>query len=108
MSPGLYAYPDDPRPAVREVAARYKERFGIDINYLGEACYAGAVCVIEALQRAGRDLNGDLVPAQYGADPGLAGYARRAAADHYGDGSPCLDTVVPVGGEADSMDAGGE
>jgi branched-chain amino acid transport system substrate-binding protein len=59
MSPGLYAYPDDPRPAVREVAARYKQRFGIDINYLGEAGYAGAVCLIEALQRAGRDLNGD-------------------------------------------------
>ncbi len=59
MSPGLYAYPDDPRPAVREVAARYKQRFGIDINYLGEAGYAGAICVIEALQRAGRDLNGD-------------------------------------------------
>ena len=59
MSPGLYAYPDDPRPAARDVAARYKKRFGIDINYLGEAGYAGAVCVIEALQRAGRDLNGD-------------------------------------------------
>jgi branched-chain amino acid transport system substrate-binding protein len=59
MSPGLYAYPDDPRPAVREVAARYKQRFGMDINYLGEAGYAGAICLIEALQRAGRDLNGD-------------------------------------------------
>ena len=59
MSPGLIAYPDDPRPAVREVLARYKQRFGIDINYLGEAAYAAASCTIEALQRAGRDLNLD-------------------------------------------------
>ena len=59
MSPGVYAYPDDPRPAVREITARYKQRFGIDINYLGEAGYAAAVCLIEVLQRAGRDLNLD-------------------------------------------------
>ena len=59
MSPGIYAYPDDPRPAVQEVAARYKQRFGIDINYLGEAGYAAAACLIEVLQRAGRDLSLD-------------------------------------------------
>jgi branched-chain amino acid transport system substrate-binding protein len=56
MSPGLYAYPDDPRPAVRDVAARYRQRFGIDINYLGEAGYAAAACLIDVLQRAGREL----------------------------------------------------
>jgi branched-chain amino acid transport system substrate-binding protein len=59
MSPGLYAYSDDPRPAVQEVTQRYKQRFGIDINYLGEAGYAAAVCLIEVLQRAGSDLTGD-------------------------------------------------
>jgi branched-chain amino acid transport system substrate-binding protein len=59
MSPGLYAYPDDSRSAVRDVTARYKQRFGIEINYLGEAGYAGASCLIDALQRAGRDLNLD-------------------------------------------------
>jgi len=59
MSPGLYAYSDDPRPAVRDVGTRYKQRFGIEINYLGEAGYAGAMCLIDALQRAGRDLNLD-------------------------------------------------
>ena len=59
MSPGVYAYPDDPRPAVQEVAARYKKRFGIDINYLGEAGYASASLLIDVLQRAGRDLNMD-------------------------------------------------
>jgi len=59
MSPGIYAYPDDPRPAVREVTARYKQRYGIDINYLGEAGYAAATCLVDVLQRAGRDLNLD-------------------------------------------------
>jgi branched-chain amino acid transport system substrate-binding protein len=57
MSPGVYAYPDDPRPAVKEFTARYKQRFGIDVNYLGEAGFAAASCLIEVLQRAGRDLN---------------------------------------------------
>ncbi len=57
MSPGVYAYPDDPRPAVREFGTKYKQKFGIDVNYLGEAGYAGASCLIEVLQRAGRDLN---------------------------------------------------
>ena len=59
MSPGVYAYPDDPRPAVQEVAARYKKLFGLDINYLGEAGYASAYLVIDVLQRAGRDLTLD-------------------------------------------------
>jgi branched-chain amino acid transport system substrate-binding protein len=59
MSPGVYAYPDDPRPAVREVGARYKQKFGLDINYLGEAGYAAASLVIDVLQRAGRDLTLD-------------------------------------------------
>jgi ABC-type branched-subunit amino acid transport system substrate-binding protein len=59
MSPGIYAYPDDPRPAVREITARYKQRYGIDINYLGEAGYAAATCLIDVLQRAGRQLNLD-------------------------------------------------
>ena len=59
MSPGLYAYPDDPRPAVRQVLTEYKKRFGVDINYLGEAAYAASSCTIAALQRAGRDLNLD-------------------------------------------------
>ena len=27
MSPGLYAYPDDPRPAVQDVGARYRKKF---------------------------------------------------------------------------------
>jgi len=59
MSPGLYAYPDDPRPAVRAVAEKYKKAYGFEINYLGEAAYAGADFIIDALKRAGRDLTLD-------------------------------------------------
>ena len=59
MSPGLYAYPDDPRPAVREFTARYRQRFGLNINYIGEAGYAAATFLIDVLQRVGRDLTLD-------------------------------------------------
>jgi branched-chain amino acid transport system substrate-binding protein len=59
MSPGVYAYPDDPRPAVRAFGTRYKQRFGIDVNYLGEAGYAAASLLIDVLQRAGRGLTLD-------------------------------------------------
>jgi branched-chain amino acid transport system substrate-binding protein len=59
MSPGLYAYPDDPRPAIQEVGSRYRKKFGIDINYLGEAGWSAAACVIDVLERAGRDLTLD-------------------------------------------------
>jgi branched-chain amino acid transport system substrate-binding protein len=59
MSPGVYAYPDDPRPAVREFGTKYKQKFGIDVNYLGEAGYAAATLLTEVLQRAGRDLTLD-------------------------------------------------
>jgi hypothetical protein len=59
MSPGLYAYPDDPRPAVQEVGGQYRKRFGIDINYLGEAGWSAATCMIDVLQRASRDLTLD-------------------------------------------------
>ena len=38
MSPALYRYPDDPRPGVANITARYKQRYGIDINYLGDLC----------------------------------------------------------------------
>jgi branched-chain amino acid transport system substrate-binding protein len=59
MTPALYAYPDDPRPAVHELAARYKARYGFDINFLGETGYTSAQIVLEALKRAGRNLNVD-------------------------------------------------
>jgi len=59
MTPSMYAYPDDPRPAVREVMQQYKARYGVDFNYLGECGYTSAQIVLEALQRAGRELTVD-------------------------------------------------
>ena len=56
MTPSMYAYPDDPRPAVRKVMQQYKARYGVDFNYLGECGYTSAQIVLEALQRAGREL----------------------------------------------------
>ena len=56
MTPSIYAYPDDPRPEVREVARKYKARYGIDINYIGETGYMAAELALEALTKAGRDL----------------------------------------------------
>jgi branched-chain amino acid transport system substrate-binding protein len=59
MSPSLYAYPDDPRPAIKAFTQKYKARYGVDVNYLGEMGYTSAQIAIEALQRAGRDLTVD-------------------------------------------------
>ncbi len=59
MVPALYAYPDDPRPAVQAFAKAFKERFGRDPNFHGEAGYTAAQMVIMGLDRAGRDLTTD-------------------------------------------------
>lgn len=59
MAPALYRYPDDPQPAVQAFTAKYRKRFGIDVNYLGEAGYTAATFTIAALQKAGRDLTLD-------------------------------------------------
>jgi branched-chain amino acid transport system substrate-binding protein len=59
MAPSLYAYPDDPRPTVKAFTAKYKATYNVDVNYLGEMGYTSAQIVIEALQRAGRDLTVD-------------------------------------------------
>jgi branched-chain amino acid transport system substrate-binding protein len=59
MTPGLYAYPDDPRPAVQDFARKYKAATGRDPNFLGETGWTTGHLVILALERAGRDLNVD-------------------------------------------------
>jgi branched-chain amino acid transport system substrate-binding protein len=59
MAPSLIAYPDDPRPAVKAFTQKYKARYGVEVNYLGEMGYTSAQIAIEALQRAGRDLTVD-------------------------------------------------
>jgi len=59
MSPAPYRYPDDPRPEVHAFATKFKQTFGIDPNYLGEAGYVAANFTMAALQKAGRDLTAD-------------------------------------------------
>jgi len=59
MTPGIYAYPDDSRPAVRAFAQKYKATTGRDPNFLGETGWTTAQLVLLALDRAGRDLNVD-------------------------------------------------
>ncbi len=63
MSPSLYGYSDDPRPGVQELNRKFKAKYGFEINYLGQTGYASAQIVIEALQRAGRDLTVDTLVA---------------------------------------------
>jgi hypothetical protein len=36
MTPTLYVYPDDPRPDIRDLMARYRGKYGIDMNYIGQ------------------------------------------------------------------------
>ena len=59
MSPGLYAYPDDPRPAVHALGTKYKQTYGFDINYLGETGISAAMFVVDVLQKAGPTLTLD-------------------------------------------------
>jgi branched-chain amino acid transport system substrate-binding protein len=59
MAPALYRYPDNPNPAVHAFCEDYRKKWGIDVNYLGEAGYTCATFVIEALKHAGRDLTLD-------------------------------------------------
>ena len=67
MTATLYAYPDDPRPEVRDLQKRYRAAYGIDMNYIGQVGYSAAQIAVEALRRAGRDLNVDaLVQAMEG------------------------------------------
>jgi branched-chain amino acid transport system substrate-binding protein len=59
MTPALYAYPDDPRPAVQDFAKRYKARYGRDPNFHGEVGYTAASVVLQGLEKAGKDLTVD-------------------------------------------------
>ncbi|WP_428483781.1 ABC transporter substrate-binding protein [Rhodopila sp.] len=59
MSPALYRYGDDPRPAVRAFCKAFRAANGIDPNYLGEAGYTQAMFVLDVLRKAGRDLTLD-------------------------------------------------
>jgi branched-chain amino acid transport system substrate-binding protein len=59
MSPAPYRYPDDPRPSVHEFTSRYRQLYGFDVNYLGEAGYTAATFALAALDKAGPDLTLD-------------------------------------------------
>jgi branched-chain amino acid transport system substrate-binding protein len=59
MSPGLYAYPDDPRPAVHAIGTKFNQPYGFEINYVGETGIAAASFVVAALEKAGRNLTLD-------------------------------------------------
>ena len=59
MTPALYAYPDDPRPAVQDFAKRFKAKYGIDPNFHGEVGYTAAQLVLMALDKAGPNLTAD-------------------------------------------------
>jgi branched-chain amino acid transport system substrate-binding protein len=59
MTPTLYVYPDDPRPEIRDLMARYRARYGIDMNYIGQTGVTVAQIALEALRRAGRELTVD-------------------------------------------------
>jgi len=58
MAPSLYAYPDDQRPAVKAFAQKYKARYGVEVNYLGEMGYTSAQIALEALPRRPRSDGG--------------------------------------------------
>jgi branched-chain amino acid transport system substrate-binding protein len=59
MSPAPYRYPDDQRTAVHGFATKFKQTYGFDVNYLGEAGYTAACFTIAVLEKAGRDLTTD-------------------------------------------------
>jgi branched-chain amino acid transport system substrate-binding protein len=59
MSPAPYRYPDDPRPEVHAFATKFKQTYGIEVNYLGEAGYTAASFTLAALEKAGRELTTD-------------------------------------------------
>ena len=59
MAPAVYRYPDFPDPKVQAFTKAYRERFGIDVNYLGEAGYTAVTFLGAALDKAGRNLTVD-------------------------------------------------
>ena len=59
MAPSLFRYHDDPDPAVHAFCDKYRQTFGIDVNYVGEAGYTAANFTLAALEKAGRGLTLD-------------------------------------------------
>ncbi|HVZ10242.1 MAG TPA: ABC transporter substrate-binding protein [Rhodopila sp.] len=59
MAPALYRYPDFPDPKVQAFTKAFRNRYGIDVNYLGEAGYTAVAFIAVALDKAGPDLTLD-------------------------------------------------
>ena len=59
MTPVLRLYPDDPRPAVKEFADKYKKLFGKEPNFAAQLGYTAAQLIAIGLQNAGKDLTTD-------------------------------------------------
>ena len=55
----IFAEPGDPRPAVRDFATKYEKQFGHPPNFAAEVGYSAAQLVVQALQKAGRDLTAE-------------------------------------------------
>jgi branched-chain amino acid transport system substrate-binding protein len=59
MASFILVAPDDPRPAVKAFADKYRKLFGKDPNPAAQVGYTAGEVVVQALQNAGRDLNVD-------------------------------------------------
>lgn len=59
MTSVLFAYPDDPRPAVRAVSEKYKKLYGKEPNFAAQLGITGANLVVQALKNAGPNLTTD-------------------------------------------------
>ncbi len=106
MSPAPYRYPDDTRPAVHEFAAKFKQTYGIDPNYLGEAGYTAANFSLAALEKAGRDLTTDSFIAAMESMKDWHDIFEGPPLSLSSDQPSCVQPVVPLGGEGHALGTG--
>ena len=59
MTPILRLYPDDPRPAVKTFADKFKKLYGKEPNFAAQIGYTGAQLVVVGLKNAGKTLTTD-------------------------------------------------
>jgi branched-chain amino acid transport system substrate-binding protein len=59
MTPMLFFQENDPRPAVQAFRTAYKKEFGKEPNFAAQIGFTGAQVVVQALQRAGKNLTVD-------------------------------------------------
>ena len=59
MTPVLRLYPDDPRPAAKVFAEKFKKEFGKEPNFAAQIGYTAAQLVVLGLKNAGQNLTAD-------------------------------------------------